>query len=118
VWSRSLVSQKDEVCPSGGIVSADAADSAGSRWSAGELRRCREWERYARQPSGRSPERGSASWDVGRRRAASSAGRHRRTRRSLIRRPFQGRSPEQWPVLPVVVSDCKTVCFFVVYPTV
>ena len=128
VWFRSLVSRRAEVCPSCGIVSADAADRAGSRWSAGELRRyvgrhrgrrrCREWERHARQPSGRSPERGSASWDVGRRRAASPAGPHRRTRRSLIRRPVQGRSPEQWPVLLVVLSDRKTVCFFVVYLTV
>jgi len=30
VWSRSLVSRKAEVCPSGGIVSADDADRAGS----------------------------------------------------------------------------------------
>ena len=40
VWSRSLVSRKAEVCPSGGIVYADVAD-CGSRWSAGELRWCR-----------------------------------------------------------------------------
>ena len=37
--------------------------------------------------SGRSPERGSASRDVGRRRVASTAVRRRR---SLIHRPFSG----------------------------
>ena len=92
------------------------------RWSAGELRCVRRAVSCpptlptalgrVGQPNVRSPERVSASQDVGRGRVASSAGRHRRARRSLTRRPFQERSPEQWPVLLVVVLDRKTVfCF-------
>jgi len=49
VWSRSLVSQRAEVCPSGGIVSADAADR-GSRWSAETV----SWVRTLRASSERS----------------------------------------------------------------
>ena len=65
--------------------------------------------------SGRSPECGSASRDVGRRRAASTAVRHRRARRSLIRRPFPESSPGQWPDLLVVAVARKIACLFVLY---
>ena len=70
------------------------------------------------QLSGRSPERGSASRDVGHRRVASTAVRHRRARRSLIRRLFQERSPGQWPDLLVVAVARKIACLFVLCLTV
>ena len=64
--------------------------------------------------SGRSPECGSTSHDVGRRRVASTAVRHRRARRSLIRRPFPERSPGQWPDLVVAVARKIAFLFCVV----
>ena len=60
------------------------------------------------------PERGSASRDVGRRRVASTAVRHRRASRSLIHRPFPERSPGQWPDLVVAVAR-KIAFLFVLY---
>jgi len=66
-------------------------------------------------PSGRSPECGSASRDIGRHRVASTAVRHRRARRSLIRRPFPERSPGQWPDLLIVAVARKIACLFVLY---
>jgi len=68
--------------------------------------------------SGRLPECGSASRDVSRCRVASTAVRHRRVRRSLVRRPFHERSPGQWPVLIVVAVTRKIACLFVLYLTV
>jgi len=79
------------VNPSGGIETADAAVRVGS---------------------GRSPECGSASRDVGRRRVASTAVRHRRARRSLIHRPFPERSPGQWPDL-LVAAVARKIALFV-----
>ena len=55
--------------------------------------------------------------NVGRRRVASTAVQHRPARRSLIRRPFQERSPGQWPHLLVVTVTRKIACLFVVYFT-
>ena len=86
-----------EVNPSGGIETADVA------------------VRVAGLRSGRSPERGSASRDVGRRRVASTPVRHRRARRSLFHRPFPKRSPGQWPDLLVVTVARKIACLFVLY---
>ena len=65
--------------------------------------------------SGRSPECGSTSRDVGRRRVASTAVRLRRARCSLIHRPFLERSPGQWPDLLVVAVARKIACLFVLY---
>ena len=54
--------------------------------------------------SGRSPGRGSASTAV----------RHRRARRSRVRRPFPEGSPGQWPDLVAAVAR-KIACLFVLY---
>ena len=70
------------------------------------------------QPSDRLPERGSVRRDVDRRRVASTAVRHRRARRCLIRRSFQGRSPGQWPDLLVVAVARKIACLLVLCLTV
>jgi len=56
--------------------------------------------------------------NVGRRRVASTAVQHRPARRSLIRRPFQERSPGRWPDLLVVAVTRKIACLFVLCLTV
>jgi len=103
------------------VTSPPTLSTVPGRWSAGELKRVRR--AVTRPPtlpsvlghvglqSGRSPDRGSASRDVGRRRVASTAVQHRRARRSLIRRPFQEKSPGQWPDLLVVTVTRKIACF-------
>jgi len=77
------------VNPSGGIETADAAVRVGSRGS-------------AERPF-------AGAW------VASTAVRHRRARRSLIRRPFPERSPGQGPDLVVVAVARKIACLFVLY---